>query len=616
MKIYLEHLKHFLPNLTWDSETLATNLSMIGHEAELDGDALEVKIAPNRGDALSLRGLSRDLAAIYPGLGVWQDVASVKLPVAKDFYPLTVTAAASKSVWNDHLLKIENYQPTKSPPEIVKLLTALNLQPKDLLIDLTNIVAYEVGLPLHAFDFDKVAAGMTIDLSREEDFTALNSRQVALPSGLLVARTSDEVVADLVGTIGGANSALGPTTQTVLLQAAAFDGKIIRKNSRETGIATEASYRYQRGVDPELVTVALGRFVYLLQETLPKIKITGYQVYGAALQQKELDLITEDIVRLLGTEVSAKNIADLTRLGFKVDGRQVTVPSWRLDIESSADIAEEIARLIGLNKVKPKILSKGKAPTVGWFEQSLGLKHRLAEVGYSETLTYSFTPNGAVTLQNPRTKVEQALRTSLQIGLLQTLARNPFLPKAKFFEVGNVFNPDETTVLGLVVSGVKEKDIPSLNQEISRVVDAEVKFTAVDHALLNSHEVKQQGVYFAEISAKTLKLPTSYRCQDRPLATYKKISKFPPVVRDVTLVLDRSVNPKTIIETCRSHLRVLIIELIDSFESVEKLGDGKVALTFRLFLQDLERSLTDVEATTELTTIFQKLSDTVKFEIR
>lgn len=616
MKVYPHHLQRFLPNLSWDLETLATNLSMIGHESEVVDDALEVKIFPNRGDVLSLRGLTFDLAALYPEVGEWRDVTYADLPSPTQFFDLEITKSARPHVLADHLLKIEGYTPTKSPKEVVELLQPLGLQSKDLLIDLTNVVAYEVGVPLHTFDFDKVAAGMTIDHSKaDESFVALNKKSVILPAGALIARITNGEVADLLGVMGGDNSSINNTTSTVLLQSAVFDPKIIRYNSKVSGIATEASYRYQRGVDPQLVTRAIARFVYLLKQSLPSVEVSAYQAYDNAPAPKSIPVSAQYMTDLLGTEIATKNIQSLERLGYVVAEDEVTAPSWRFDVALPADVAEDIARLIGLNNIQPKQLQKTKRSVGGSFEAVLGLKHQLVNTGFTETLTYSFTKDGPVTLQNPRTPEQRALRSSLREGILRTLAKNPFLPKSFFFEIGAVFTPTEEQHLGIVVAGLKEKQLAPVQEQLSRILGTTAEFSAVAPEELANYDVKQTRVYIIELPLSALTLP-NYTPRGNPLPAYRQISKYPPVIRDVTLVVDSSASQEVIKESLLHNELILFVELVDEYESSEQLGEGKVALTYRIFLQNLQRSLTDEEAASALKAVLLTLSDKVKFEQR
>lgn len=626
MKVYPQHIKRFLPELNWNIEELATNLSMIGHETDTDGESLEVKVFPNRGDVLSLRGLSRDLAALYPAVGEWRDVEVADLPAQKDFYPLTIDEGVQDIVWSDHLIKIENYRPTDSPVEVAELLRPLGLQPKNLIIDLTNIVMYEVGAPLHVFDFDKVSNGLEITLSREDEpflplasvadhlpKTADSDRvEIFLHADMLIQRTND-VCVDLMGVTGGQKSKVDNSTHTVLLQCAAIEPKRIRKNSRL--IKSPASYRYERGVDPALCRVALGRFLFYINKYAPDSTVVAYQQWGNEPKRKMVHFSKDMIGDLLGVAIGQKNIQDLTRLGFEIDGDTATAPSWRFDVETQADMAEEVVRLIGLNTIKPQSLSKKRAQGDNKYAEKLSLKHRLSELGYSETLTYSFTADGRVTIENPRTDEQRALRTTLQYGLLQTLAKNPFLSRARFFEFGNVFLPEETEMLGLVVSGLKEKNRDGVAAELEDALGVKIDLHVVDQPTLEKYEVKQGNVYWTEVPLRQIKNGHPYIYQNLPIAPYSQISKYPPVVRDVTLLIDQDINVKSILDCAKESDALLLIELIDRYNS-ENLGIGKSALTFRLFFQDLKRSLTDSEASIFVDQIFQRLKDKVEFEVR
>ncbi len=620
MRVFRSDLLAFLPQLTLDTASLAGMLSMIGHESEVINDGeLEVKVFPSRGDVLSLRGLTRDLAALRPEVGEWVDCPVAQLPEPTDFFSLTIDPRAQRYVYADHLILLSNYRPTASPEKIRRLLRPLGLQPKDLLVDLTNIITYETGQPLHAFDFESIAAGMTLDLSRSgESFVALNNKKIELESDLLIARhaiTKD--VVDLVGTIGGKNSSAQLKSGKVLIQAAAFEPSIIRRNSRSTGITTEASYRYQRGVDPALPNLALARFALLLKEALPSISIDAYQSFSNVPVATEIALDRNYVSRLLGHEVPTTAIDTLDNLGFRIKGSSVIPPSWRFDITCPADIAEEIGRIIGLDAITPTPLGAKSGSYAGEFWQVLGLKRALVEQGLTETMTYSFVENGFVTLQDPRTDDQKAMRTNLRTGILSTLARNPYLHKAAFFEIGNVFTPDESTHIGVGVTGRRESAIRQLESTLKEMCGLSLTFEQVDPTELARFDVKQAKVFYGELPVKMVEKRFVYLPnRDMTIQRFTTISKYPPIVRDITIVVDKTIDSSVVTSHCLANDAILIAELVDRFESTEKLGEEKVALTFRLFVQSIERTLRDEEATKIIEQVFHTLSDTVPFEIR
>lgn len=614
MRLITSLIKDFLPSYTLTDEEVAERLTALGHETEhISPGALEVKIFPNRGDCLSVYGLARELAAHHDDVGKLADLTGIELPKATNFYPLMISEKAKPLIIADHLLLIENYTATQSPPEVAAELKAIGLQPKDLLVDLTNLITYRLGIPLHVFDYEKIKAGLEIDLTTsEEKITLLNGKTQLLEKGLLVQRSSGRLV-DLMGVMGGAESALSAETQTVIVQAAVVEPSAVRNSSRMIDLTTEASYRYQRGVDPGLCRIALERFACGAQGC-STVKFAAYQPYEAPLPQISVSVEPEQVSRLLGIHVSTANLQSLERQGFTYREGQLGVPTWRQDVRLIADVAEEVARVVGLNAIPPQELSRQKATTTGKYHLLTSLKARLSGTGLTETSTYSFTQKGPLSLQNPRSTEQAAMRPSLKEGLLLTLAKNPYLRRVAFYEVGNVFTPEEELKVGIIAAGYKDGPIADLSTKLGTATGLSWNFAQLTQAELDSYDVKQPKVWFAEtaietLSLKRLKIPVN-------LGPYRKISKFPPVVRDVTLVVSIDVDHGTIAAALREGRSVLIAELVDQFESAEKLGAGKQALTFRILFQDLTKSLTDEEATEALDEIFHNLKKSVEFEVR
>lgn len=617
MRITTQQFARFLPNAKLDDNQLVTLLTMLGHETERDNNALEVKIFPNRGDCLSLRGLSRELAAFYPQeVGEFTEVPLSPLPQQSAFFELKMAPKAKEYVLCDHLLRIEGYKPTESPREIVEVLRTIGLQPKELLVDLTNFIAFEIGLPMHVFSYENVSGGLILDLSvQDEKFQPLvGSKTYKLPAGLLIQRCNGEAV-DLAGTVGGYQSAFKPTDSTALIQAAVFSPNIVRRNSKEV-MSTDASYRFQRGVDPYLSSLASSRLIYLLNQYAPQTKVTGYQAYDQTKPPVRIEVSLERISELLGTSISQQNLEDISRLGLVAAGRTVTVPSWRYDLHSEADIAEELGRLIGLNHIKPRQLTKKRSKTKSDYQRELELKKQLCALGWVETVSYSLTEKGDVKLQNPRTVDSSYLRASLLTGLLETLRRNPFMGKAMFFETGNIFLPEERRQIGFVLTGHKQKVVVEIAEKLTNLLGSEVNLSPVNPSQLSEGDVKQPNVFFAEIPLVYEKLPATQEQMPIVLPQVKEISKYPPALRDLTIVVDGQTDETMIEGILSSSPKVLFAELIDEFVSHEVIGPNKKALTFRMIFQDLLRSLTDEEVSKCLDKAVGNLSGKVKFVIR
>ncbi len=613
MLIKTKFLKDYIPDLNYAIDELAEKLTLAGHEAtKLNQDTLEVEIKPNRGDCLSVYGLARDLAGLY-SFKLNQPSTSELPPITK-IINLEVQPSAKSLVLNDSLLGIDNYRPQASPVEIIEKLKCLNLQPKDLLVDLTNVIAYELGVPLHAFDQSLLPDGLTIEcLTQPQSVTLINGQEVGLMEGTLIQR-SGQLVVDLAGIMGTNRASIKPSSSQILIQAAVFEPSRVRHNSQLSRVSSQASYQYQRGVDPEACNIALGRLIYLLKQAQPSIVLTGYQQYKIPRYSQSIEFDLANIVRLLGHPVGTNDLANLAKLGFEINNNQLTVPSWRQDINQVADVAEEVMRLIGLGNIQATQLDKAD-PKPGLFEQLYQLRLELVNLGLTETISSSFVANdGDIAIKNPRSSLDKFLRPNLKESLLRVLAGNPFNKQAQIFEIGAIFNQTEQNALAIILAG-QDNILEAIKAKLAKY-NCQVSFEAVDQSTLEHFEVSQRPVWFAQIYLNQLVLPKPKPITEvSALPVVKPLSKFPPVVRDVTLLVDRSVDTGLLANGFRAINDLILCELVDSYQSA-KLGENKVALTFRFYFQNQKRSLIDSEVTETLNDYFQKLSGQLQFQIR
>ena len=297
---------------------------------------------------------------------------------------------------------------------------------------------------------------------------------------------------------------------------------------------------------------------------------------------KEKILVTvEQINHLLGTNASNEDLKKLELLGFNVENDAVTPPDFR-DVVTVADVAEEVVRQLGDDKLTIQPLSKEGADESDTYQHTLSLKIVLASIGLFETATYSFTKEGVIEIEDPFSRDEPFLRSNLQTGLLKTLARNPYLKRAAFFEVGNVFTPEEVTKLGILIAGYK--DISSWQTGISQAIGKEVKFSEIQPEIAEKLDVKQGRLNYYEISLDDLKPVKLERTKslDLPLPKFKLISKFPPLVRDVTVE-----NPVSdTMDALRKLEGPMFVENVDEYQ-------GRI--TYRLIFQKMSGSYSEAE---------------------
>lgn len=611
MRLNRSWLEEYLPDLVGISTPdLADKLTMAGHEAEAVGkDQLEVKAAANRGDCLSVYGLCRDLSALYRWS--FRPPPLSNLPKTDAFFPLKINPRVKNVVWADCLLLLEDYRSVKSPPEVADRLKLLGLNPKELLIDLTNLVTQEIGLPLHVFDYRSVKSGLELDFARPgEKMTLITKQAVSLTSTSLIQRSRGEPV-DLVGIFGGQSSALRDGSRTVLVQAGSFAPETIGRSSQQLGVSSEASRRYRRYVDPELAPLALRRFLHLAQNSQRNLRATHYQSHFAPREPIAISLDRPRLSRILGREVNEKEISGLTRIGLSVNDKPVIVPSHRADLQTLDDLAEEIARISGYDSFAPIQLTKRPVQPSQYHAISQ-LKTALAERGWVEAVTHSLSPAGVIALKNPPNNRLQYLRPDLQGGLLDMLMKNSFLKRLKLFEIGEVFPGREETQLALIVAGLQ--DFNRVSTEIEKIMSWKPDWQKLAEEKLSALNVRQRPVWEASVELSRLRLPLSSSVLPAALRPIKPISKFPPVVRDITLLVESAVSAKQIIEVLNGSEAVILVEQIDSFRS-PSWGD-RVALTFRLLIQDLTQSLTDSQAEVYLTNCLKTLGKKVKFQLR
>ena len=602
-------MPHFSDGVDQTIDRLAT----LGFEAEpVTKEIINVSITANRGDCLSLLGIARELAGAM-SLQLKLPETSDELP-SKHLLELTVSDGAKDDILSDELLGLSGYVASDTPAELKKRLTIIGLQSKDLLIDISNLVAYEVGLPLHVFDREKIAAGLVVDRAESgETVTLLDGRSVSLQGGELIQR-SEKTVVDLAGVMGAKNSAVSKNTSSVIVQAAAFSASSVRKNSRLTGVTTDASSKYVRGVDAASGELALRRFFYLATKYCPSISLDGLQsLTGRGHSPKTVAYEPNQIKRLLGFEPTSDDMKRLATIGFVLVKNTITVPSWRNDIGISADIADEIIRLRGYDNLPDVALSKKSAPT-SQYQQILELKRKLSRASYTEMLTGTFARKGALGISNATSNELKYLRSNLAEPLAGVVAKNPFIGRLYLYEIGQVFTPKEDQHLAIVLSGLKERALAAEATKMSTLLGRQVEFKPFRPDDLREFGIKHDRVVFWESSMAKVKLPSPITpARISPLPQYRPISKFPPVVRDVTLAVDTDVDNLIALNYFDSADGVLFAELTDEYRHEET--PQKKSVTYRIVFQNIDRTLTDSEANNLFSALLEGLSPKLSFEI-
>ena len=619
---------------------------------------VEFEITPNRPDCLSVIGLAREAAATFGtpltlhtpevkggGPGALRDLLDVETPDA-DLCP-RYTARM-----------VRNVKIGPSPLWMRQRLRAMGVRPINNIVDITNYVMLEYGQPMHAFDYRYVKGGRII-VRRAKDgetLTTLDGTPRKLNPSMLVIADAHRAVG-LAGIMGGLNSEIVDDTVDVVFESANFDGTCIRKGALALGMRTEASAKFEKGLDPMNTLPAVNRACELVELLGAGEVVDGViDILNHVPQPTVLELEPEKINDLLGTDVSGEEMASILRkLDFQVEGDRITVPSWRGDVLTMADLAEEVARFHGYNRI-PVTLMRGTT-TQGGYSPAQRLERRLGQTcrsaGYDEIITYSFISptyydkigwapedprRRSLKILNPLGEDTSIMRTTTLPSMLEILARNyNFRNKsARLYELGRIYLPradglaDEPKVLSLGaygdidffgLKGVVEALLHSIrvggvSYQACRdnasyhpgrcatvcVGGEQIGVLGQIHPTVCANYGVDTALYCAELSFEAL-----MRFQG-PEREYVPLPKFPSVARDIAVVCDASI-PVATLENCISRgARGLLkeVELFDIYTGAP-IPAGKKSVAFNLTLRSDERSLTAAEADEDVKSVLELL---------
>jgi len=588
MNISLEWLRDFLPKPV-RADVAADALIGGGFPVENvttvgDDTVLDVEVTSNRGDCLSHVGVAREISALVNiPLKLEQRRPAEAGPPIRDVTSVTIEAPQLCPHYVARVIRGVKIAP--SPAWMVRRLEAIGLRSINNVVDVTNYVMFEMGQPLHAFDFDKLRGRKIVvrEARLGEKITSLDGHERRLAAGMLVIADAERPVA-LAGVMGGIDSEVSGATVNVLLESARFDPLSVRKTARALAMKSDSSYRFERGLDPTLPERASLRAAQLILETAGGELLSGAAVAGdPGHQPKPLTLRLARLKQLLGIDIPLPEVIDaLTRLGLapvaQGDRVNVTVPSWRLDVNVEVDLIEEVARVVGYDKVpvRDQIEVRVTAPDPEARSMET-IRSTLVGAGYYEAVTFSFVtdllagdfvPPEAQSLARADAVVRKAdarLRPSLLPGLLEAVRRNETAGTsgAKLFETGSTFwhgaggKIDERRRVGIVgggelrdVRGVVEEVLARLNngRTVTVVPDQRPGYAkgACGRIEWNGETIgylgrldravaDKLGLHEAPVAAELELAPLLAGAQHVP--QLRPLPRFPAVRRDVTLDL-------------------------------------------------------------------------------
>ncbi len=654
-----------------DSEGIAE----LGEDAEIGGDpikylqmddgVIDFELTANRGDLLSILGMTYEVGAIYD-----KKVKDVDLKhkesgedINKTFKTEVKTENCSKLL----VKKVENVKIEESPIFIKNRLIASGIRPINNVVDISNYVMLELGQPLHFYDADKLGNKLVVRMAEDgEKLTTLDNVERTLTSEDIVIADATHGVG-LAGVMGGLETEVEPDTKNIIIESAIFDSVKVRKTSKKI-VRSEASNRFEKGLDPERTTMAIERACKLLEEYAGGTVVTGTVEYDKTNnKEKEIEITFKNINDVLGTVIPNEEILNVFRkLGFsyKVNGEtiKVTVPTRRLDISIKEDLIEEVSRIYGVDNIE------GKLPIVpmrkGSYDKTQReIRNKMIALGLKETLTYVLINDKEVNgytldkfeplkLLDPITEDRNTLRYSMIPSLYKVYEYNKareqkdisiFEIGKGFYKKGEVYGEDtklcvlmsgkystglnnNKTVDFYVIKGIAEEVLDYLGyagrysfmkQEMPKEMhpgqSAMINVNGSNIGMIGKihPSVTKDDVYVLEINLDELFTKKVGKMK------YKEFSKFPSINKDIALVVDKKSVSKDIEKVIKSAGGSLLtnIEVFDVYTGVG-VGIDKKSIAYSLTFSDMKKTLTDEEINGLMDKIIDAVSKKCGAELR
>ncbi|RQD69963.1 MAG: phenylalanine--tRNA ligase subunit beta [Tindallia sp. MSAO_Bac2] len=634
-------------------------------------DVIEFEITSNRPDCLSVMGIAREAAATL-NAELRSPQVSLKEEGTDWINSAKITIEDTEGCFRYVARRISDVKIEPSPQWMQQRLIQAGVRPISNVVDITNYVMLEVGQPLHAFDAETIKNQHIIVRKAEEGevFRTLDGVDRELSAGMTLI-ADEKGALGIAGVMGGEDSEVTEKTTSIILESANFNQDRIRKTSQELGLRTEASSRFEKGMDPELCLLAANRACQLIEELgAGKIDSGVLDEYPKPVVPREATVRPEKVNGLLGTDISMDEmIRTLNKLEIEAEMSgeiiKVTVPTFRNDLQQEADFIEEIGRIYGFDNIEPTLM-KGDIMVGGLSElqkMQERIKNTLAACGCYESLTYSFvSPSSAdairlpkesfkrdfVKLLNPLGDETSVMRTSILPNMMEVIARNIHrnVPEARFYEMGSVFYsklgesedvlPLEVTELIIGIYGGEENffTLKGIVQHLFREMGLEQITFESESNHPSYHPGRCAAIYSNGKLLGTLgeihpMVSKNYdidkeRCYAAELngdlllelasvaPLYKSLPKYPSIVRDLALVVGESTPVKSIEDIISSYGGDWLesFQLFDVYQG-NQIGEGQKSVAYSMTFRHAERTLKD----SEVDEVVQKLVKELKEQI-
>lgn len=637
---------------------------------EIDDNVVEFEITSNRPDCFSITGLARETAATFRKPFKYPDIK------VKETADGNINEMISVEIKNPELCPryiarvVKNVKIEPSPQWLRHRLTAAGIRPINNIVDITNYVMLELGQPMHAFNINtiderKIIVRNAID---GEKITTLDGIERTLDSSMLVISDCNKAVA-LAGVMGGENSMVSDGSKAILFESANFNGANIRITAKKVGLRTDASAKYEKGLDPNLAFDAVNRAVQLVEMLGCGEVVKGMvDCYPNKREKRTLQYSPESINALLGTNISSEEMIDLFKLiEVEADGKNAIIPTFRPDLEAEADLAEEIARFYGYDKIEPT-LSTG-TPTVGKKSDKQKIEdiisNTMVSLGLCEAMSFSFESpkvfdkllidnnsdlRKTVTISNPLGEDFSIMRTTTLNGMLNSLSinYNRRNPEAALYELGKTYIPKELPLKELPVENniltigmygnMDFFDIKGIVEELTDVlgISDKVEYEALKtlpymhHGRCAKISIENSELGFvgevhptvlekysigtkAYIAVINVDLLVQNAVFDK---TYKALPKFPVMQRDIAMLVKDDVTVKEIEKIIKEKGGKLLesVKLFDVYKG-KQIEKGYKSVAYTITFRG-DHTLTDEEVNAPVKKILKSLEEKLSAQLR
>ena len=609
MKLVYKDLINFLSEKP-SKDLLSKKLFQLGHEHEIHGDIFDMELTPNRGDCLSLIGLARDLAVFFGNtnsLSLFQgDIEHLEINF-KNLSPsdcpkisfLEIEIDDSKVEYKSYL---ENY------------FKNVGVNKTNFFTDISNYISYELGQPTHCFDRETIKHKLIFENKEcNETFKTLLNSEIELKENNCIFSVGDEIIS-LAGVMGGVSTACSSETKKVLVECAYFNPESIIGKSIKYNLVSDAAHKFERGVDIESQEMVLRRFAKIVQDHA-KIKSIKFRSFSEGYRQKPcIPIDVSKINKILGTSLeNDEYLKYLEDLGFKISD-EITVPSYRHDIETINDLAEEIARVIGYDNIKSVPINLNEI-VLNNNKKIEKLESLLVKNGFSEVINFPFTSlnqKESIKIDNPLDSSRSNLRVSLKDSLVENLLYNERRQKdsIKLFEISDVYSKHkeikQQKKLGLIVSGrldnnyndfSKKLDSKYLNKLLNKEHAKDI-FEIIEISRDGLDTKKKDKIYYAEISLENI--PSSFfsdlsaKQKVINFINYEPISEYPSSTRDFSFL----VNDFNLVSEVIDMLDKISDDEIKNsflFDYYKNDETNIIKLGYRFIFQSRHKTLSDIE---------------------